>query len=92
MVNEILSSIGISLDNRSKKPLRNNANKVSMVGLGGLELPTKRLSVASSERSVKGPLVAIYWLAKCPRWRSYVYDRLVSANSRLNFNVTVSAA
>ena len=31
---------------------------------------------ASSERSVTGPLVAISWLAKCPRWRSCVYDRL----------------
>ena len=30
-----------------------------MVGLGGLELPTKRLSVASSERSVRGPLMGI---------------------------------
>ena len=31
---------------------------------------------ASSERSVTGPLVAISWLAKCPRWRSCAYDRL----------------
>src|SRR6516164_7660151 len=63
-----------------------------VVGLGGLELPTKRLSVASSERSVRGPLMGISWLVKCPRWRSYVYKRLVCAKSRLNFTETVSAS
>ena len=47
-----------------------------VVGLGGLELPTKRLSVASSERSVRGALVAISWLAKCPKWRGCVYGHL----------------
>src|SRR6516164_8127454 len=62
-----------------------------VVGLGGLELPTKRLSVASSERSVRGPLMGISWLVKCPRWRSYVYKRLVCAKSRLSFTETVSA-
>ena len=31
------------------------------------------------------------WLAKCPEWRGCVYERLVSAKSRLNFNETVSA-
>ena len=57
------------------------------MGLGGLELPTKRLSAASSKQ-----LVAISWLAKCPKWRGCVYGRFVSARSGSNFNETVSAA
>jgi hypothetical protein len=36
-------------------------------------------------------LTAISWLAKCPRWRSCVYEHLVSANRRLNFTEMVSA-
>src|SRR6516162_4336795 len=35
--------------------------------------------------------MGISWLVKCPRWRSYVYKRLVCAKSRLNFTETVSA-
>jgi len=42
-----------------------------VVGLGGLELPTKRLSAASSKQ-----LVAISWLGKCPKWRGCVYGTL----------------
>jgi len=50
-----------------------------VVGLGGLELPTKRLWATSPSIEQTGlPLVVISWLATHPKWR-------------VNFNQTVSA-
>jgi hypothetical protein len=43
MVNRILSSMGILLDNFGAKPLRAQASAIGMVGPGGLEPPTRPL-------------------------------------------------
>jgi hypothetical protein len=44
MVNRILSSMGITLDNFGAKTLRSNETKHRMVGPGGLEPSTRLLS------------------------------------------------
>src|SRR6516164_1985782 len=55
--------------------MENQWHKMRLVGLGGLELPTKHYQLLASE---------------VPEVSKFVCTRLVSANSRLNFNKTVS--
>ena len=56
--------------------MENQWHKMRLVGLGGLELPTKHYQLLASE---------------VPEVARLCVQRLVSAKSRLNFNEAVSA-